>query len=355
MLFAVAKGEQRATITACSAPLGFSFGSSLQAPKVMSRMVGLRPFRRHGFRIGLERHGGKTIVHHYGHGGSGVTLSWGTSAEVISILKANGLAKGLRVAVLGCGAVGLATAYRLMEAGYLATIYSKDAVLRTTSAVAGARIYPSLLIDSDKLTEEFEILCRKALSSSVHMFTSLVGERYGVRWHPVFYRFDQRPTLAWEDVLAAKFFPEPRPTGSRSQLFKSSMAGCDHGLFVDMPVYLNAILNDLCANGIKVVRREVSSVDDLQLFEEDCVINCMGLGASSLGKLDMIPIRGQAVILEAADIHPKLAIEDGGFYLYPRGRKILIGGGADVGSSSTTYDIIQERKILNRLQAIIAS
>jgi D-amino-acid oxidase len=41
--------------------------------------VGLRPFRRAGVRVECES--GITVVHNYGHGGSGVTLSWGSAGE----------------------------------------------------------------------------------------------------------------------------------------------------------------------------------------------------------------------------------------------------------------------------------
>jgi D-amino-acid oxidase len=42
--------------------------------------VGLRPFRPRNVR--LEREPGTRIVHNYGHGGSGVTFSWGCALEV---------------------------------------------------------------------------------------------------------------------------------------------------------------------------------------------------------------------------------------------------------------------------------
>ena len=44
--------------------------------------VCLRPFRATGPRIEAERVGEKLVVHNYGHGGSGWSLSWG-SAEVV--------------------------------------------------------------------------------------------------------------------------------------------------------------------------------------------------------------------------------------------------------------------------------
>lgn len=43
--------------------------------------VGLRPFRRSGVR--LEREG--RVVHNYGHGGSGFTVSWGCAEEVAAL------------------------------------------------------------------------------------------------------------------------------------------------------------------------------------------------------------------------------------------------------------------------------
>lgn len=47
--------------------------------------VGLRPFRNEGVR--LEHVPGTSIVHNYGHGGSGVTFSWGCGEEVAELVE----------------------------------------------------------------------------------------------------------------------------------------------------------------------------------------------------------------------------------------------------------------------------
>src|SRR5450432_330401 len=66
-----------------------------------------RPFRAQGPRLEVEKIGSKTVVHNYGHGGSGWSLSWGSS----SIAVRNAMAGGERdIAVIGCGALGLTSA-----------------------------------------------------------------------------------------------------------------------------------------------------------------------------------------------------------------------------------------------------
>src|SRR5690242_12684402 len=49
------------------------------APELIIRTtVGLRPHRPHGFVLRAEKLGDKLLVHNYGHGGAGWSLSWGT-------------------------------------------------------------------------------------------------------------------------------------------------------------------------------------------------------------------------------------------------------------------------------------
>ena len=47
--------------------------------RVIRTVAGLRPYRRSGFVVRAEALGEKRLVHNYGHGGGGITLSWGSS------------------------------------------------------------------------------------------------------------------------------------------------------------------------------------------------------------------------------------------------------------------------------------
>ena len=55
-------------------------------PQVLAERVGLRPFRKSGVRIEREKlRDGHTVIHNYGHGGSGFTLSWGCAENVLQL------------------------------------------------------------------------------------------------------------------------------------------------------------------------------------------------------------------------------------------------------------------------------
>jgi D-amino-acid oxidase len=57
---------------------------NIKSPKGLAARVGLRPFRKAGVRLERDQlHDGRTVIHNYGHGGSGFTLSWGCACEVL--------------------------------------------------------------------------------------------------------------------------------------------------------------------------------------------------------------------------------------------------------------------------------
>jgi len=59
---------------------------NIEKPNVLTERVGLRPFRKSGVRLERDRlRDGRTVIHNYGHGGSGFTLSWGCAREVLNL------------------------------------------------------------------------------------------------------------------------------------------------------------------------------------------------------------------------------------------------------------------------------
>lgn len=96
-----------------------------------------RPFRAQGPRIEAERVGDKLVVHNYGHGGSGWSLSWGSSSVALDLALAGRDPSTTDIAVIGCGAMGLTSAILAQQAGVRSvTIYAKDGPAQSRSFVA---------------------------------------------------------------------------------------------------------------------------------------------------------------------------------------------------------------------------
>ena len=67
-------------VTECSRVLG------IEKPRVVGERVGLRPFRRSGVRLDRDRlRNGRIVIHNYGHGGAGFTVSWGCAEKVFEL------------------------------------------------------------------------------------------------------------------------------------------------------------------------------------------------------------------------------------------------------------------------------
>ena len=81
----------------------------------------------------------KLVVHNYGHGGAGISLSWGSSA--LALRETLGQKPG-EVAVIGSGIMGLTSARLLQDAGWDVTIYTRDVYRHTTSNVAAGEWGP---------------------------------------------------------------------------------------------------------------------------------------------------------------------------------------------------------------------
>lgn len=173
---------------ACAAPSG-RVHAHIQAacmPRVhavrsrlIRELVGLRPYRESGFVVRREVLGPKNLVHNYGHGGAGITLSWGTS-KLATELGLQGHAGP--VAILGAGIIGLTTARLVQEAGFPATIYAAALPPETTSNIAGAGWYPSSLFTPEAVTLDFQRQLEAALRYAYRRFQLMIGPDYGIRW-----------------------------------------------------------------------------------------------------------------------------------------------------------------------------
>src|SRR6476619_4291379 len=155
--------------------------------RVIRTVAGLRPYRRPGFVVRREMLGQTALVHNYGHGGGGITLSWGSSKLATEL----GLpSHGGPVAVIGAGVMGLSTARLVQEAGFPVTIYTAALPPDTTSHIAGGQFHPFAVFRDSEVTPEFRTQFVRALDYSWRRFQIMVGEDYGVRWLPTYVETD---------------------------------------------------------------------------------------------------------------------------------------------------------------------
>lgn len=286
--------------------------------RVIRTMAGLRPYRRSGFVVRADPLGEKRLVHNYGHGGGGITLSWGTSKLATEL--------GLEghtgpVAVLGSGVVGLSTARLVQEAGFVVTIYAAALPPNTTSNIAGGQFHPFAVFREDAVSDEWKAQFARALDYSWRRFQIMVGEDYGVRWLPTYVETDspEAKTIATFPPINRMLSPAEHPFSWASTLRYDTM-------YIETGRYLRQMIRDVQLSGGKLEVRRFGSPADIAALPESLVFNCTGLGSRELfGDQDLHPARGQLAILEPQP-EVQYAFTGGPGYMFPRPDGIILGG-----------------------------
>jgi D-amino-acid oxidase len=317
------------------------------ADREIRTTVGLRPFRPSGFVVRAEKFDDTLVVHNYGHGGGGITLSWGTArlAVDLAIQGYSGTA-----AVLGCGAVGLATARLLQESGLRVVIYAQDLPPQTTSNMAGGQWFPYLVSDHRSRTGAFLTQFLSAARYAYGRYQTMIGTRYGVRWIRNYYLQHepwQEDSLHGFHSPLASMMPELRDLTPREHPF----AGYEYvrqfdTMLIEPPVYLAAMLEAFRIAGGTVVVRKMQQISDVTNLPEKLVFNCTGLGAKALFNDDeLVPVKGQlTVLLPQPEIDYNVLHDD--LYMFPRTDGILLGGTHEEGVWSLEPNLEAKQRIL---------
>ena len=311
--------------------------------RLIRTVVGLRPYRSEGFVIKAERLGEKLLIHNYGHGGAGITLSWGAATLAVEHTRD---AQQNRFAVLGSGVMGLSVARLLQRRGAAVTIYAKDLPPNTTSNVAGGLWYPSSLYNSQKVSTAFLEQFRLACRISNRAFQELVGDEYGVRWVETFELQQDLAPLEHELPGGAQLYPATKVLQEPKRYFGFPYVRQFSTMLIEPPVYMNALLRDFYIAGGKVVVKEFRSREEIASLAEPIIFNCTGLGSKALfDDAVLIPVRGQLeVLLPQPEID--YCYLGGSGYMFPRRDGIILGGTFEHGKWSLEPDADQITGIL---------
>ena len=299
--------------------------------RVIRTVAGLRPYRSAGFVVRRDQFGDKALVHNYGHGGAGITLSWGSSRLAADL--------GLQghsgpVAVIGSGVMGLTTARLVQEAGFPVTIYTAALPPDTTSAVAGGQVSPFGHYREDAVTPEWMAQFQAAMAYSWKRFQSLVGDRYGIRWLAT-YEERRDPVSSGGDWMDA-YQPNFRVLGTSEHPFPVDNVITFDTMYVETPRFMAWLTEEVLKAGGTIRMRRFESLADAATLPERLVFNCTGIGARALvGDEDLTPVRGQLAVLEPQhEVRYAFAGTPG--YMFPRGDGILLGGTFERGEWDAT-------------------
>ena len=301
--------------------------------RIIRTVAGLRPYRASGFVVRREQLGEATLVHNYGHGGAGITLSWGSSRLATDL--------GLQghsgpVAVIGAGVMGLSTARLIQEDGFPVTIYAKDLPPHTTSNVAGGQISPFGHYDEQAVTPGWRQQFMAAMAYSWRRFQIMVGDDYGIRWLPT---FEQTRKSILEPHPLDPYWPNSRMLRASEHPFPLENVVSFETMYVETGRYLRQMLEDFQTAGGVLKRRAFDAPSAISELPEKLLFNCTGIGARALfDDQELHPVRGQlAVLLPQPEV--RYAASGNWGYMFPRADGILLGGPFEQDVWETTPDI----------------
>lgn len=315
------------------------------APDLSDAMVaamraGIRPYRSGRVRVEFERRDNLLVIHNYGHGGAGVTLSWGCAAEALRLVRGHAPAEE-PVAVLGAGVVGLTAACELLGAGRRVRVYARDTLEGTTSWLAGAQWAPSLVSRGSPPGDPgfFE----RVLRGSYARFATLADrDDWGVVRRPNFVCGDGGGGLRH---IPSDLGGTPEPLARLPIAGLQVPGGVVRTMLVEPPVFLPRLVHEVRTLGGEIVPRTFESFDDLRGLRERVVVNCLGLGARAIvADPRLTGVRGQVVLLRPQNLPYLLSHGDG--YMFPRRDAVVLGGTVERGVENPTPDPAACRRIL---------
>ena len=308
--------------------------------RIIRTTIGLRPHRPSGFVLRAEKLDSKTLIHNFGHGGSGMSLSWGTASMATDLALPH---DERRAAVLGSGVVGLTSARELQRHGFEVTIYAATVPPDTTSNMSLAGWTPtSGLVDNQLRTAEWDAQVRHAANIAYRRLQLLAGSHYGVSWIKQYQPTNNDPSRPNPNPN-----PNPNPIlppelqgprvvlGPGEHPFQTEFCVERDEMRIEPSIYLDALMTDFLNWGGKVVIRKFATPAEIATLSENVIVNCTGLGSKEIFKdPELMPLKGQLVVLiPQAEINygtngigRQLPPDSGFVHMMPRSDGIVLGG-----------------------------
>ena len=316
-------------------------------------VAGIRPYRRHSFRLERERipsQPNKFLVHSYGHGGAGISLSWGVASKVRDMVKTHMETTSDRdLAVLGSGVIGMTAARLLVDLGLKVTIYAKEPWNETTSYVAGGQWAPST-VDCEDVQ-----LAKDVIRTSYKRFVSAIGSTYGVSKVP---NYTKRPQDDLDKVIdlfppggTDELIPARQPVSELPFGQNMGPGFVYQTLLIEPPIFLKQLRAELEANQVPFSHAVFSTPRDVFELPENIIVNCTGAGARTLwSDNEVVPVKGQLAMLPPQPDLKYLFSRNG--QMFPRSDAVVIGGTMEPCIENKTADPVVCRDLVDDIKGI---
>ena len=334
--------------------------------RVIRTTVGLRPHRPSGFVVRADKLDDKPLIHNYGHGGAGMSLSWGTAHLAAELALEQ---ESRRAAVIGSGVVGLTTGRQLQRRGFDVTIYAMAVPPNTTSNMSLASFTPtSGFVAVGSRTPEWDAQFRRAVGIAYNQLQLLASPKYGISWVNSYSMMNEMPVAMTETPRAEaardtnRLLPPAYRTGRvilqpGEHPFPSRFASCSPSMRIEPSIYLDALMGDFVLFGGRIVIRKFDTPRDIAALEEPVIVNCTGLGAKALfDDQELMPIKGQlTVLVPQPEVNystfggvPGRTGGNSGFpiHMQPRRDGIILGGTSERGEWSLEPNEEARRRVV---------
>ncbi|WP_049562295.1 FAD-dependent oxidoreductase [Nonomuraea sp. SBT364] len=309
-------------------------------------VTGVRPYREGTFRLNSERVSGRFIVHNYGHGGAGISLSWGCAAKVKDIVRQFLTSSPeTEVAVLGAGVMGLTAATRLLELGLKVKIFAARKPVDTTSFKAGGQWAVSV-VETAMNQQDLKAI----IKTSYTTFKDSIGKGFGVHERP---NYCPKPAEGLDMVL--DLLPGLLPARERLTRLPfqnhTQPGFLYQTLLVEPPVFLPRLQRDLETRGVTIVTKTFATkADILAAVPNKIIVNCTGMGAKKLwNDTKLVGVRGYLAMLPAQPALQYLYSRNG--YLFPRSDHVVIGGTPDWNKEDEDLNPAECKKLVRLIAA----
>jgi D-amino-acid oxidase len=321
--------------------------------------MGARPFRPSGFRLGRTVQSGKTIIHNYGHGGAGVTLSWGSAIMAVDLAN---LDLGDHVGVLGGGVIGLTTATILQQRGIRTAVYCDNVITGTSSILAPAQFFPSHAYNLCHVQQPTINHIIEATRRSKEHFAqlSMDPDDNGVADVDNFHISDSQDGVVWDPVIAQMpwLYADFERYDAAATPFPARFTYRFRTYRIDMPVYLNWLRRQYLRTGGEVQHVRFTHQEQLAALPHPVLFNCLGAGAGPLfGDPEVQQISSWVVVVAGSSMI-NYALVGEGCVAIPRSTSTVLVGPRLLGSprdaalwSSASRVILASMKVFENMPA----